>query len=72
MHTHKRSRDAKLHKMMNPHINKGTGDLCIRVIQGVGLAKMDARAGLSDPYIELTFRGKTVKSTVVRGSLNPK
>lgn len=66
------SGDPGLERLLDPHKVEGAGDLVIRVIQAKGLAKMDGRKGLSDPFCILKFGGKSVETGVIRSNLNPR
>ncbi|KAL3907516.1 MAG: hypothetical protein SGPRY_010141, partial [Prymnesium sp.] len=44
--------------------------LAVHLSHATGLKRAD-RIGLSDPYVQLSLRGRTLKSKVVKSSLNP-
>jgi len=64
--------DQGLQRLLDPRKIEGAGDLVIRIIQATGLAKMDGRRGLSDPFCVLKFGKKSVQTGVLRSNLNPR
>lgn len=64
--------DEGLERILDPNKREGAGEVAIRVLQAKGLAKMDGRGGLSDPFCILTFGSKKAETAVIRSNLNPK
>ena len=68
--------NPKLKRIVSPHSLDAGGELIVKIIEGCGLAKMDGRSGMSDPYLTIRLDdGKRVtkfQTPVIQGTLNPK
>lgn len=71
LHNNPWTGNPRLKRVVAPRAEDYGGELMLFVVNAEGLAKMDGRKGLSDPYAKISLQEQKCKTNVVNGSLNP-